>query len=173
MWNWLIITLHHSARKTKLWKPYNTCELPPHMEGWVSEGRGTSCQPWGQRVVKRFSMLQLPEDGHVGLGKFWWETWDWKISGTHRRNPVGGSGFSLWGSVGSFQAIVPGWAGMVQGLADLSRVLLSISDGDIAEEDGNTWKLWSVVQKSYLSRHKKSLVRFLSSLGYLGSIHII
>lgn len=75
--------------------------------------------------------------------------------------------------MGSFQAIVPGWAGMVQGLADLSRVLLSISDGDIAEKDGNTWKLWSAVQKSYLSRHKKSLVRFLSSLGYLGSIHII
>lgn len=37
----------------------------------VSDDRGTACQPLGQGVVKRFSVLQLPEDGHVDLGKFW------------------------------------------------------------------------------------------------------
>lgn len=51
--------------------------------------------------------------------------------------------------------------------------MLAISDGDITE-DG---KLWTVVQISgYLKAietQKKSLVRLLSSLGYLGSIHVI
>lgn len=80
--------------------------------GWVSEDRGTACQPLGQGVLKRFSVLKLPEDRHVQAQGSSGEKHE-----TDFRDPQEEPGGCLQASpsegVGSFQVMVPGWAGMV------------------------------------------------------------
>lgn len=138
---WLF-TSYHSQ-----WLFY-TFFKPPHGDGPCKEGVQHT-RPWGQRPGDHCArMVSLEgQQGRRGATLY-------QMHGGHPHLPAKGlwvgqgtcQGHRLFAgrARGSVQAVVPGrWS---KGRVARVQASSTIGDGDIAEEDGNMWKWWAVVQ---------------------------